>query len=245
MSDARTAEMPAISGRGQPPELSLSELTAGMAACRANAQELLDDAALLLRAGRGARAYTLLHTSSEELAKFFMFEMAGRRVARGDALNWKRFWQRVRSHDSKISLIDVRLLHAMFLNGTEKVANDQVAAGLALLSEAGLVPRNGSLYVEAAPDGRFRKPSDIDWSIPITALNALAHELLLLAYGAGSSVNEIEDKLKEGVSRHEAAAGLRTLQLGLERARAAGMTNEETTKLIQKLSTKPKALDAF
>lgn len=229
-----------MNARGRPPELSASELAAAMVACRANAHELLHEAELLLSAGRGARAYMLLHTCSEELAKFFMFEMAGHRVARGDVFNWKRLWQRVRSHDSKISLIEVRLRHAMFINGTEKIANGQAEAGLELLSAAGLVPRNESLYVEVAPSGSFRKPSDIDWSIPVAALNALTHELLLLADNAGSSVGEVESKLKEGGKESELAAGLRTLQFGIEQARAAGMSKEEVTKMIGNILAKSK-----
>ena len=74
-----------------------------------DAGELLDEASILLKANRQARAFTLIDSAAEELAKFFIFEIAGKRVANGNPPNWKRFWHRVRNnHDAKIAQIEIR-----------------------------------------------------------------------------------------------------------------------------------------
>src|SRR4051812_46208785 len=98
-----------------------------------------------------------------------MFWMAAKRVAQSNPPNWKRFWNRIRSHESKIAQAEVRLQYILSL-AAEELDDDLAMPGMSILFDRGLLPRNASLYVEPGPDGAFRKPSDIDWSIGVTAL---------------------------------------------------------------------------
>ena len=96
------------SGDATAKTLSIKDISLGMRACAQNANELIQEATLLVTSGHNARAFFIYYTACEELAKFSIFEAAGKRLAQGDPPNWKRFWQRLRSHDSKLAHIEIR-----------------------------------------------------------------------------------------------------------------------------------------
>jgi AbiV family abortive infection protein len=216
----------------QPRSLSVAEIAEAMEACRANARELLEEADILLEACRKARSYTLVHTAFEELAKFFILALAGKRVAQGNSPNWKRFWQRLRNHDSKIAQAEVQLFNIMTENGPH---GDQNMAQQNVLLAYGLVPRNASLYVELAPNGRFRKPSDVDWSVGIAAMKDTTARLLRAADEVGSSYGGIESHLRGPNSDRDKERVIKTLQHAIEGLREAGMTEESASGQLEKL----------
>lgn len=197
--------------------LSIAEIADGMVAARRNAAELMQDAALLAEASSGARSFTLMYTACEELAKFFMLEIAGKRLSLGHNLNWKRFWQRYRSHDSKLAQAEVRLISGGDL--------DQLTS----LPLAGLSPtiRNGSLYSDRGPSGSFRSPSEIDWMIPNQYLSASAHDLLQKARVVGAGQPEIIAYLAAAPIAEAREGNLAALVVAMKLARDAGVTREK------------------
>lgn len=160
------------------PPLNISEVAEGMFACRSNACELIKESDILSTAGHFARAYALLHTACEELAKFSILELGGRRVFIGNPPIWKRFWQRFRSHDSKIAQLNVQLILLMLESG--EAADPDLLKSAETLFGGGLVIRNAALYADLGPGESFRSPSDIDFSIPIPILHKIS-ELALAA----------------------------------------------------------------
>lgn len=205
--------------------LSMTEIADGMVAARRNAAELMQDAALLAEASSGARSFTLMYTACEELAKFFMLEIAGKRLSLGHNLNWKRFWQRFRSHDSKLAQAEVRLIGGGDL--------EQSTA----LPLAGLSPtiRNGSLYSDRGPSGSFRSPSEIDWTIPNEFLATRAHELLQRARVAGARQPEIIAHLATPPVAEAREDTLAALALVMKLARDAGVTREKLEAKMEQL----------
>ncbi|MCC8957268.1 AbiV family abortive infection protein [Bradyrhizobium sp. Pear77] len=212
--------------------LSIAEISTAMGACLANSQELLEEAALLVEAGHTARAFFLYYTASEELAKFFIFEAAGKRVALGDPPNWRRFWQRFRSHDSKLAHIEVR---ARIPLRDEKPEDHELAlTGLDLLSSYGALPRNTTLYVDLDPNHLFRKPSDIDWTFALPSIEALARHLLHSAKQGGDSPDAIARAIQQEPSETSKKHALRTLEHAVVRLKASGIEKDELLKRLDK-----------
>lgn len=214
--------------------LTITEIASGMVACRANARELLDESDILLRTNHQARAFALGHTAIEELAKFFILELAGKRVAQNNPPNWKRFWKRLRNHDSKIAQTYLRIMQTVPADLIETNHFASAMAGAEMLFKTGLVPRNAGLYVELSPEGGFRQPSTIDWSVGLEALRSVAVSLLRMADGAGLSSDAIEKAL-----RMPAQAGDQVLTGALaiavlERCREAGISEEQVRKIINR-----------
>ena len=129
------------------PLLSLTEIAGDRMACRSNARELLDDAEALSALRHFARAYAILHAACEELTKFSVLELAGKRLAQGNPPLWKSFWQRFRSHDFKIAQLNVQLLY--LLAETEDVVRRNIVETVEVLFDYGLTIRNAALYVDA------------------------------------------------------------------------------------------------
>ncbi|MFM0072624.1 AbiV family abortive infection protein [Paraburkholderia sediminicola] len=212
-------------------ELTLVQVAFGMQKCRGNASELLTDAALLADKGRHARAYTLAHTACEELAKFFVLQLAGKRIVQANAPDWKRFWRRFRSHDSKITQLSVQLANLQLEDHT--VDQDLIAASETLFM-ASLQPRNASLYVDIGPDGEFRSPSEIDFGIPFPVLSGVATQALRVAGTLGETVTDIVTTLRKPPTVSEQATGLEVLVTILSRIRDAGISKEEVLTELNK-----------
>ncbi len=207
--------------------LSTDEIVAGLICCRANARELLEDADLLFRAAKHARAYTLMHSSCEELAKFFILEMAGKWLAQGHDLDWKRFWNRLRNHESKLGQLQVR---ALFEDLPPRTVDLEVLEPIFAL---GLIPRNHSLYVEIY-EGKFRKPSDIDWTVPLEQLNSLAQAFLSLADSRGADAETLRATLHRDPMPEEKARATWVFTQVAARLRDAGMSQEVMEKAINR-----------
>ena len=205
----------------------------GMIACRANAQELIADADLLMAGGRHARSYALLHTACEELGKFAVLEIGARGLLRGKPLEWKRFWQRFRSHDSKSAQLEVQLL----MLAASSSDTDEFTGLVEMLFARGLHIRNAALYVDLGPDGNFRRPSDIDFDVPMPELCALAARALAATYQRGETPAEIEVHLKAAPSCDTVQTADGLWVRVLERMRDAGIQKEKVLEIINKRFT--------
>jgi AbiV family abortive infection protein len=140
------------------PALTVIDIARGMIECRTSVRELLRECELLAQHGMFARSYALAHTACEEIAKFYILELAGKRSALGDPPVWRLFWQRFRAHESKITQLNVRLL--LLSEECDAAARTAIESAEGIFNY-GLTPRNLSLYVDVGPEGAFRKPSDI------------------------------------------------------------------------------------
>lgn len=209
--------------------LALPEIVQAMIACRENARELIADSDILLGAGRYARAFALLHTACEELGKFSLLEIAARRIIQGTLPEWKRFWRRFRSHDSKSAQLEVQLLLSSISS------NDETLSELAEpFLGRGLIVRNAALYVDQGPDGSFRKPSDIDFKEPLPIFRAVASRLLYRADQNGKTALEIESELRSP-TEDKSRKNMQALLLRVfERARDLGIEKEKLNDIIAK-----------
>ena len=83
--------------------LSPAQALDGMECCVLNAQELLDEAQILIESGRHARAIALSLIAWEEMGKLPMLAGSARYLS--DPNQWKkRFWRRFRSHREKLRM---------------------------------------------------------------------------------------------------------------------------------------------
>lgn len=201
-----------------------------MIACRTNAHELIADADVLSESGRHARAYALLYTACEELGKFSVLEIGARGIFRGKPPEWKRFWQRFRSHDSKSAQLEAQLL---MLAISSSDTDDFVGLAETLFSR-GLQVRNAALYADFGPDGNFRKPSDIDFDVPLPGLRAVAAYALAATDQRGETPTEIEAHLKVAPTFDTLKAAGVMLARTLERLRDAGIDKEELHEMLMK-----------
>lgn len=85
-------------------QLTLDELEEMREAVLANARNLVEEAQMLLDAGRVARVFTLSQLASEELAKLPMLTRALVELASGATVDWKRLHKRLRDHVEKSNL---------------------------------------------------------------------------------------------------------------------------------------------
>ena len=217
--------------------LTIKEIASAMLACRANAHELHDESEILEKSGHQARAFALLHMAIEELAKFFILELAGKQVAQKNPPNWARFWKRLRAHDSKIAQAHLRIFEAVL-----KINNDNDYAyamvGAEMLFKAGLTPRNTSLYVDLSPEGNFRQPSEIDWGVGIEALRYLVISLFKMADAAGPLSDAIEKMLSHPLQAEDQAHIRVLFAAVIERSRQAGMSEEQLRTIIDRSYTR-------
>ena len=216
--------------------VSAEALVLGMIACRDNARDLIVEADILTEHGRHARAYALLHTACEELGKFAVLEIGAKGLLAGRAPKWKRFWQRFRSHDSKTAQLEVQL---MKLAASSAQAGDLAKLATALF-DFGLLVRNAALYVDRGPDGAFRTPSSLDFSMPTPGLRVVAEHALAAAQERGTSPADIDLHLRRPATAEVAEQALYAMLKATERMRDLGIAKEEVKCLISKVMGDPK-----
>jgi AbiV family abortive infection protein len=84
--------------------LTHREIAAGMSQCFLNARDLIEDAELLRRKNRNARAFSLAALALEELGKIpMLYDMAF--YSPHDEARWKKFWKAFRRHQVKQHVI--------------------------------------------------------------------------------------------------------------------------------------------
>lgn len=105
----------------------------------------------------------------------------------------------------------------------------------------GLLVRSAALYVDQGPDGAFRKPSSIDFSVPTPALRAVAEQALAAAQERGTSPADIHVHLRRPATV-EVAKQARTLAVQtFERTRNLGMKKEKAEQIIFQITGDPKS----
>ncbi len=82
--------------------MSINQLLAASGKVLENANELVQEADLLLSNNRFARTFTLAHLACEEIAKFSLFYTLAIEIARGHDINWKTIGQQLHHHQIKI-----------------------------------------------------------------------------------------------------------------------------------------------
>jgi AbiV family abortive infection protein len=85
--------------------LSLGQLTAARQTILCNAEDLLDDALLLLNERRYARSYAVSVLALEEMAKLAMVIGVKYSLEADKPADWKRFHERLLNHKDKLKLI--------------------------------------------------------------------------------------------------------------------------------------------
>ncbi|MBS4011378.1 MAG: AbiV family abortive infection protein [Roseovarius sp.] len=210
--------------------MSASELVLGMVACRENARELLEEADILISASRHARAYALLYTACEELGKFSVLELAAARILQDNPPNWKRLWQRFRSHDSKAAQLEIQIMRLSLSHCDE----DDFPKLAETLFGNGLIIRNSSLYVDLGPDGQFRKPSNLNFDMPLPVLRALTVLAISGANQRGDTASDIEAQLKCLQDEEEKFQAEMVLFRVFERARDSGISRDKMTELVER-----------
>ena len=78
--------------------LSIAQILSACSKIMENAQELIEEAELLLQNNRYARAFTLAHLASEELMKFTMLLPVAFELARNRNVDWKTIGKHLTNH---------------------------------------------------------------------------------------------------------------------------------------------------
>jgi hypothetical protein len=98
----------------------------------------------------------------------------------------------------------------------------------------GLSVRNAALYVDCGPDGAFRTPSSLDFSVPAPGLREVAEHALAAAQERGTSPADIDVHLRRPATAEVIEQARDLAVTTFERMRDLGMTEEEVKMLIAK-----------
>lgn len=82
--------------------LSINQILSASSKSMENAQELVEEAELLLKNSKHARAFALAHLACEELIKFQALIPVAFELARNHRVDWKKIDKRLRNHIVKI-----------------------------------------------------------------------------------------------------------------------------------------------
>ncbi len=163
----------------------------GFQNCIQNAQELCEEAELLLNNKRYARAYALTLICFEEIGKLLVLLGGAYHGPRDKAL-WRKFWKRFRSHALKRTRVSL-----MEMLSLSSVTPEQTFREMKFEPETeGL--KQSALYVDYR-DGDITRPSEL-WgessrSLVETALKNARNRLKL--FGAQFDAPKMERHLRE------------------------------------------------
>jgi len=136
-----------------------------------NASQLIEEAELLFNAGHNARAYTLAHLASEELAKLPMLVRAGFDSLCGVEINSDKLERKLKSHHKKLEgILAVDFLHGPEIR--ERADIKRFEEDLERIPDYNTM-KNWSIYVSYIQE-EFREPADI-------IIEPLAAEMVKLA----------------------------------------------------------------
>jgi AbiV family abortive infection protein len=140
-----------------------------------NAKSLLGEAEILARAEKHARAYTLAHLATEELAKIPMLARVGIELFIGEKVDFKKLAKRFRSHESTSgNAILFDYIHAELPDTPEAASGVERLVSIKALNDR----KNASLYVSYGENG-FTTPEEA--ISPEEARTAIARGNRLLA----------------------------------------------------------------
>lgn len=138
-----------------------------------NASELLEESKILLDHQKYARAYALSQIAYEEMAKLpIIFQEATKSIYK-ETHDWKKFYKRLRSHESKNKLNYV-MEDVLSINGL-RISSEKIYDNLKFVNHV----KNISLYSDIK-NNRFTKPS-----------NEISRNLAVKKYEVVSSVLSI------------------------------------------------------
>lgn len=138
--------------------LSIAEIETARIKVLENARELVEEAELLLSNERFARAYSLAHLASEEMAKIPMLVRAATDTLRGLEFDWAKLDRRLRNHSAKIgNVLFVDFFHDP---NTENDADiKRLSEDLKRTPDYNKL-KNWSLYTDVI-EGATLKPSEV------------------------------------------------------------------------------------
>lgn len=178
--------------------LSINQILSASTKTIENAQELIEEAELLLKNNRYARAFALAHLASEELIKFhFLFPVAFE-LARDHSINWKEIGIRLNNHHVKIR-------GAILLNFIRKPPQGGVYQASELSQQMSTSKKlndmkNYSLYASQV-DHDYVKPSEFIDEQSAIAHVSYARELLLFYRKTYTAISELTGMTEDGVRR--------------------------------------------
>jgi len=123
-----------------------------------NSNELLEEANILLKNKRYARAYSLAHLACEELAKIIMITKIAYNISKGENTYWEKFNKRLKNHKEKIKYIfAIDFIFNLTINN--KVEVQRYFDDLKFVKHYNDL-KNYSIYVSNIGNA-FNKPSEI------------------------------------------------------------------------------------
>ncbi len=122
-----------------------------------NAQELLQESRLLFENKRYARSYALAQIAQEELAKLPIIYQEATRAFFREKHDWKNFYKRLRSHESKNkqNFVFYQMMLNLAGNDSLNLEYEKIQDNLAFINHL----KNVSLYADIK-NNQFTKPSN-------------------------------------------------------------------------------------
>lgn len=183
--------------KGRCDPLSVAQLAQVARKAMDNALDLIDDAELLLAAGRFPRALALAILAGEEFGKFMMAQSVVGDLPGDDTL-WREFWRRFTNHTEKAGNAtgwaatladDQDFRRAYFENIEQHVEADQDA-------------KFAGLYVDVRFDGTVVAPSEvIDRELAAGAIEVLARVIRMYDDALPDDLVAHYDVLQRGAQR--------------------------------------------
>ncbi len=176
--------------------LSINQIFSALTKIIENAQELVEDAELLLENNRYARAFALAHLASEELVKFQFLLPVASELARNHNVNWKEINKGLRDHRVKIG-------GAILLNFMFEPPQGGVYQASELLQQMSTLKdkndmKNFSLY--ASQNGHdYFKPSELIDEQAAVACVSRARELFMRFRMVYSALFALTGMTEEGL----------------------------------------------
>lgn len=178
--------------------LSINQILTACSKIMENAQELIEEAQLLLEHNKYARAFALAHLATEELIKFNLLIPVAAELARNHNINWKEIGTRLTNHHVKIR-------GAMLIDFMRKSPQGGVFQASELSEQMNTSARvndmkNHSLYASQVGQDFF-KPSELIDDQPAIACVSHARELLHIYRLFYIAVSTVTGMTEEGL-RH-------------------------------------------
>lgn len=205
--------------------LSFFQIAPAMENCRGAAKEMIGDAQTLERVNRLSRSFALYFCAAEKLAKFYTFELAGRRIYRNQPVDWLTFWRKLRGHDDKISAFQVPIRRVAGPNAIADAAWTRAPS-----AALGANHDDGSLGA--------------DWEVSLSATRALARRMLADAEMFGASASEIERALCQAARKDDLATVVNTVVYALEQSREQGCSKTSVIRYLDRIGSTVKASSA-
>ncbi len=178
--------------------LSINQTLSALSKMLENAQELIEEAELLLKNNKNARAFALAHLASEELVKFNLLLPVAFELARDHSIDWKEIGIRLRSHHVKIR--GAILLDFLRTPPQDGIYQSSELSQQMSTSEKLNNMKNYSLYTSQI-DQEFVKPSELIDNETAMACVSHARELLEIYQMAYSGLFMLTQWTEEGL-RH-------------------------------------------